>query len=829
MTGTIYAISVLVALVCVLAPGWALREITETFGLRFRRTGASSFLTPFAFGVHLNALWFLVAWVVSPGPSKHALLIATLSVDLALIGVGIALRSRRALPVFRDLRIPSRLVMVAGLGILIGSFASIQIPSVLDSIQIRQLLNFLMGWGWSPADLATHGAFARMVGLLNGSIPCPPMPGFAGIMMVPGILLDAWPVTTVSAGMKVLLVVMAGLSVTHLVERLGLRPRLAVVLIAFICLVLSRYGLYGMLNLGKDSIFAVPLFVASIGSLVGDKTGRHRHEASLYFSAAIFLGSVVVPYGLVFWAIYMTLSLGRARLIPDLASLLGWTVLALPVAVAGVQTSLEGGGAHHLPLIGMIGLQFIAACGFVAWSRRCRSVENGRAWLSPVAPSIPLVAFGLGFLLMPAIAKIVVWADAFGNPVTEVRSPLDGRTNFYHFLTRAYDENLKLLIIIAVFGCITLPWMNKRYRTPAAVAMFSFLPVTLVLVLLHLKLGLHSLTAFNIWDITKNVPQWFVGTLFAAVAILTIFTFTGPLLTAARRREGPARMIMAIPAVVIGIVMLLDIQRPEFRDALKNDVLAAPTVTSAGGFSDPDVAEAEAFIWNSARGKAVFVSSDSVFMNAFYQYQMYGAVDTLEFNVKILNADFQKKYPQVGFLVNANDMLQVLDFALHLQASIAASKTHNHHYLLLVKFDGKGLVSGTGLAESSVFINMGAHAVERSGEEYFRWVGKEVDLTVIAPMVQGSTCFDLRMFNPSNEARTIDVIANGKRDSIELSAEHTLQSPRLVSSLCAAMAGGRGTVHLRVSGSDHPFANDGRAIALGLMWPVMLRTQPPAQ
>ena len=134
MTGTIYAIAVLAALVCVLAPGWALREIAESLGLRLRRTGASSFLTPFAFGVHLNALWFLMAWVAAPGASKDALLIATLIVDIALIGVGIALRSRRGPLVGSERRIPSRLVIVVGLGILLGSFASIQIPSVLDSI-----------------------------------------------------------------------------------------------------------------------------------------------------------------------------------------------------------------------------------------------------------------------------------------------------------------------------------------------------------------------------------------------------------------------------------------------------------------------------------------------------------------------------------------------------------------------------------------------------------------------------------------------------------------------------------------------------------------------
>ena len=215
-------------------------------------------------------------------------------------------------------------------------------------------------------------------------------------------------------------------------------------------------------------------------------------------------------------------------------------------------------------------------------------------------------------------------------------------------------------------------------------------------------------------------------------------------------------------------------------------------------------------------------------MDAFFLYQMYGAAGTLEFTPKVLDAEFPKTYPQVAFLVSASDMLQVLDFARPLKASIDVSITRNRFYILLVTFDGKGLVSGAGLQETSVSIDAGAHAVERAGEKSFRWAGKEIDLTVIAPTVQGNACFDLKMFNPSNEARVIDIVANGKRDSIVMSAEHTLHSP-LVIPLCAPMVAGRGAIQLRVSGSDHPFANDERAFAAGVHWPVVLNLQGRGQ
>jgi hypothetical protein len=102
------------------------------------------------------------------------------------------------------------------------------------------------------------------------------------------------------------------------------------------------------------------------------------------------------------------------------------------------------------------------------------------------------------------------------------------------------------------------------------------------------------------------------------------------------------------------------------------------------------------FVWSNARGKPVFVSSDSAFMGGFYLYQMYGAASTFELTGKVLTEDFPKSYPRVAFLLNANDALQVVDFARSAKASVSASSTRNHLHLLLVSFDGEGRLSGTG-------------------------------------------------------------------------------------------------------------------------------------
>jgi hypothetical protein len=824
MTGTIYAIGVLTALACVMAPGWALQEIANSMGFRFRKTGASSFLTPFAFGVHLNAVWFLCAWIVYPGALKPHLLPATFVLDLALTTAGLAVRYRSRTHSGNLSRTSMRFVVPVLIGLVIGSFACIQIPSVLDSIQIRQILGFVAGWGWSDVDRGTVLPFARALGLLSGSIPCPPMPGFAGIMLVPSLLLSSLPVTTVGAGMKVLLVVVAAFSVTHLTERLGLRPRLLVSLVAIAGLIFSRFGLYGMLGLGKDSIFAVPMLVASMASLVGDKGGRQQHEAGLYFSAAIFLGSVVVPYGLVFWAIYSTLSLGRRRLLPDLASLLAWTTLALPVAIAGIHTSLDGGG-HHLSLGEMIGMQLVAAIILGLWSRRARSesADQSRSWLAPLSPLVPMMAFGTCFLLMPATAHIVTWVDAFGKPVTEERSPLDGQTSFYRYFFHTYDENLTALMLLAVAGCVFLPFAKRRYRSPGYIALFAFLPVTLVLVLAHLKLGLHSLTTFNIWDITKNVPQWFVGTLFAPFAILAVSVLTGPVVNVAKwRRPNNVGSASRLSAIIVALVIVVGIGHRAFRDALHSDVAIPATVTSTGGYSDPGIAQAMDFVWANARGQSIFISPGSTFMGGFYLYQMYGASNTFQFSKDLLNQSFARTYPRATFLLDVADIPEVVAFSRELNASVSGRELSNHQYMLSVTFDGAGRVTATGLGDSFATLDQSAYGEEQVNGQAFRWAGKELDLTVSAPLARGDVCIDIQLLDPSAETRTVVLTSSKSTVSVSISARNTFGSALPVA-ICTPIERGRGVVHLSVSGSDRPFPGDPRKVAVGIIWPPQFR------
>lgn len=824
MTGTIFLVAVLIALLHVMAPGWALREVAAALGLKFRRTGASRFLTPFALGVHLNAIWFLGVWVAFPGLMKPYLIRGTLALDLLIVLVGVVLsRRHRQQPDAGHL--PLHLAVVAGLALLAGAFACLQAPSVLDSFQILQTQHFVLGEGWGVADTATRGFFARLIGLLTGSIACPPMPGFSGIMLLPNLLLRDFPVSTTSAGMKVLLFLMSGFAVAHVGERLGLRPRLAVTVALFAGLILSRFGMYGMVNLGKDSIFAVPMLVAGIVSLVGDKSGRQRQESNLYFSAAIFLGSVVVPYGLVFWAVYATLSLGRSRLLNDLISLLSWTVLALPVSIAGIHTSLQPGAGHAAPLIALISMQSIVALGLVFWRKRRPPGHDGRAWLAVLSPLVPLVAFALCLVLMPSIAHIISRVDEFGHPVTEVRAPLDGQTGFFAYLFDTFHENLVPLMIIAVVGCVALPFTRARYRRPGFVALFSFLPVTLVLVLLHLKLGLHGLTDFNIWDITKNVPQWFVGTLFTVFAVLALSELAKPFEVRLRRRGGASwKWVSVAPVVLVGGAMAAGAQSADFATAFHDNLQLQPTVTKSGGYSDPDIAQAIDFVWNRARGRTVFVSPDSTFINGFYMYQMYGSARTFDLGESALTEDFPRTYPQVAFLLSAEEMRRVVNFAQLHKASISISVTENHQYMLLVKFDGAALVTGPLSQESFVTIGSTAYGTEHVDGQAFKWAGKEVDLTILAPLEQRAACVDLQLIDPSGEVRSVEIKGGKSTQTLALSPKHTFNAALPVTA-CTSLVDGRGAVHLSVSGGDQPFPGDLRKVAIGIIWPPAVRVR----
>jgi hypothetical protein len=820
MLGTIYAVAVLSSIVFVILPGWALREIATGIGLRFRRTGAAAYLTPFAFGVHFNALWFLVAWVFFSKATKPHLLALTVLLDLALVVAGIVISFSKAGR--RSARQPVYITVVIVFGAVIGSFAFIQFPNVLDSIEILQLQHFIFGTGWSAVDAATLGWPARVVGVLRGSIPCPPMPGFAGIMLVPTVLLKSVPVATVAAGMKILLGVIASLAVTHLAERLNLRPRVPAIVILLSGLLFSRFGMYGLVNLGKDSIFSVPMFVAAIASLVGDRNGRHRNETNLYFSAAIFLGSVVVPYGLIFWAIYAILSLKQSRLPRDLLSLCCWTIVALPVAVAGIHTTLDSGDSKHAPLIVLVLAQALAAIFLAWWARRTVSKKRD-VDIAVIFAFIPLLGYGLCILLMPALAHIITWVDAFGHQTVEIRQPLDGSTNFFAYFFRSYGENLRGIIMVGTVGSIALPFLGRRFRNPAALAMLGFLPATLAVVLLHLKLGLHSLTDFNIWDISKNIPQWFVGMISAAFSLLFLESVLRPMSRVIPMMFwGRARYIRVIPIALMVVFMLVGFKRADFRDSFTQDLLSRPTYTSIGGFADSDSARAMEFVWKKARNGTVFITPGSAFDGAFYSYQMFGASSTYRFDSRLLDSNFSQQYPRVTFLVDANDMVRILAFARASNASIDASVTENHLFMLAVKFDGRGVVAGQGLNDAFVSLESTAYPVEYMGDSAFRWLGKEVDLTIFAPLMRDRVCIKVDLVNPTAEVKTVTISGSDNRQVLSLSPRQNLGSP-LSASTCASLVDGRAIIHLSTSGTDHPFPDDSRKIGVGLMWPPQVQ------
>jgi hypothetical protein len=135
-----------------------------------------------------------------------------------------------------------------------------------------------------------------------------------------------------------------------------------------------------------------------------------------------------------------------------------------------------------------------------------------------------------------------------------------------------------------------------------------------VLALFRIKLELGILTDFNIWDLIKDIPNWYGGALYALFAVAALA------LGLERVRVSVLRVAFAI-----GAAALLSFW-PVLRYDLKE--FAAPVqYTSTGGYSDSDMARISETIWKLMHHSHVLIDLDTKFGKyGFYTLQMYGAL-----------------------------------------------------------------------------------------------------------------------------------------------------------------------------------------------------------
>ena len=787
MTISIMTIGILFAVFGVILPGWGLKQILSARGMHFRSDALSTILSSFALGVHINAILFLMAWIFVP--LSHPIRVASVLIALNLVVAVAGWMSAKGSDLSRD---PAIAVMLA-LGCVIGVFAAYRFPSTLDSIQVLQVQNLILGRAGGQL-VADGSAVTKFWNFLFGGIDVPGQSGFAGLLFVPSLLRVDMPVVTIAAANKVLLFVLAAFVSLYAARQFRIKFVLFGATLIFANMALSKFGLYGLFETGKDSIFALLMALASMAASLN--ADDEENEPGLYMSSAILLGAISVPYLMMFWALYFLFSGGA--ILRRSYRLAAWAIGALMISVAGMQASFARHGlvpALALGAIILLGMKITER-----WTRGRSFKFNAQTGM--VLAFIPLLCFFGIWLVMPIVGRIIIGFEN-GVPITESYAPLDGKMSAAYFLLGMYPLNNRLVAVAIVLLSSLSPIFSPRVRTPFFLALFSFLPVTTLFALLNVKLNIPLLSHFNLWDITRDSVQWCLGVFGVLIVILGL----QGLFDRFKGASGGAVLVTFV-TFIIGMGLNYQIHLELLR--------GKPMITRSGGFDDPVSAAAMDFTWREARNGAVYVSKESPFARDFYSYQMFGANKFDYFSSSAVGAE-----PEQVFLASNHDLAIVLQAAATKKSSGFVQAVADNAYLAKIVNDAKGEIDATALPATIVSIT-GAYDIEAAAGVNFRWGRQQSDLTINRLQNPGQTfCTKLHFIN-AWKSTDLRIRIEGGTESIEapIAKDADFAAPTEVGVCAATDSFGVAKLRLISNLPDQKFPNDSRSIAYGLVWPI---------
>lgn len=791
MTVTIMVVAILFACLCVLLPGWGLKQILLARGMHFRQDALSTVLSSFSLGVHINAILFLVCWVlVAPThPMVLSAILIAFNVGVILLGWYVSRGNYAALDR------PTLVMLVVGAGI--GLFAALRFPSSLDSVQVLQVQNYLLGR--TGGQMIAEGAMSRLASFLFGGLEVPTQSGFAGLMLIPSLLQTHMPVATVAAGNKVLLLVLAALVSLYVARQFRIKFILIGAALIFANMLFSKFGLYGLFSTGKDSIFSMVMALASLSAVMDAEDDAN--EPGLYLSAAILLGAIAVPYLVVFWALYFLLSGGG--LLRQAGKLAAWTLYPLVLGVIGVRAAFAEPGAIHIGLLPALVIGTLLVWIVTLFATRWRGYAirfSPRTWTAlAFLPSLCLLGI---WIAMPVTGRIIMGYDAAG-PITEAFAPLDGKMSAWNFLVSMYPVNNQWISIAAVLLSGLAPLLSVKFRTPFYLALFTFVPAATLFAVLNVKFDVPLLPHFNLWDITRDAVQWCLG----------VFGFL-LVLSGARAVTERLQLTNVRPVLIAGVIFLagFHFNFGEYRSALGR----APAITESGGFEDPISAAAMDFTWREGRNSVVYVSRDSDFARDFYSYQMFGPAQ-----LKYFDPADMVSVPEQLYFSSSRDLGQILKSAADRRSSGFVKTVSEEGYIVKLFNNGKAEFDAS--AVPSVIAKLaGAYGVEAAGGRGFRWVPQQSELTLTSHRnVNRRFCSNLGFINAwADKDLRIHLKGNTLDMEFRVPPDADFSTPAEVEVCVSADEYGVAKLDLAANSPARQFPGDSRAIAYGIVWPV---------
>lgn len=776
--GALYLAGLAYTAVCIFGPGFAFLAILRRHGWLRTETPASHILSAAAVAIYGTAIYLSI--VVAFGIVFDETVAAVkLAADAALILAGIAWAPR-------ELRLFARSIARSGvtvpvtLGAIAGSWAFLQFPHVLDSSQLA----------WTQG-LLTRGEAHILA----------PMMGFSGLIAFPGRWFDAVPVVTLAAVLKPFLGILAGAVAHAAAESFAPRHRLPAAVLILALMLVSAFGLYGLLPLGKDSIYGVLFSVAFMAVLCRPEPQGGAIELGLYFAAAAATGVIALPFMLGAYVLWLLIAPPQQKPLSTLRPVYFLAIPVLPVAVAGFF--------HIEPLVPfavylVLGGVVLAASRlpFAPLTRRAAGalevLRRYRAWL-PAALLLPCP------FLLPLALPVTAWRNDDGSLVTELRAPLDGNTGFVDYML-AFPHQAGI-VIVGMAGAVALGFFRIGRERAGVVAVAAMPFAVLLGALLHAKMGLPLVPSFNIWDIVKDIPLWYGGALFGVLAIgliVAISSLVPPIWA--------QRAILAACGAGLVAAAAKDVGLAEFRQPVH--------YTATGGHANRDFAVASDIAWRELRGRTAHFDMSLALSRAyFYSFQMF------EVRPTILNLGWleKQKFPaaaRIGIVAGLDKLPWLQNFAAARRASIVrlAEIEGGAGVFLAIDFDGH---ARTAVASSGLHARLvdGSHEPETAGGMRFVWVRASARVAIVA--AGGPACVRLDLFRTGIGAdRQIVEIAGGAGEAVRVDLAGTsMAQPRRAVVRLAANAG-LANLRLDARFAEGRFPSDARPVAFGLRLPI---------
>ncbi len=522
------------------------------------------------------------------------------AVDLVLLVVLLSRARQDLKQVFQKMaaacRDPATVVLVT-LAVAYGAMATYRCPYALDNAAL----------GWTNRLVA---------GEAMPWIDSQGSPAYIGLLFFPCQLVARWiPGPTMAATLKLPLCLLAALAVRRLTGQLSLRQPGLAALAYFIILSLSFFGLYGLFETAKETVFGITFLMLYVAELIDDggRPDSWASRAGLMLSAAFGFGAVTIPYALVFTAAFLWFALGKVKPFDFTWRLLAWTALPLVPSISAMT---------KLPL--WLASLLVGTVGIACFALRRLPAADGQpsasAWRLRTAPLLLL-----GVMLGVYLALPVKYTVSY--------PPLDGQTTFADLLFRL--GGIRREVVAAGLVGLLLVFMDRRYaRNPAllAFAVFPFAALLPTLVAAHLQQFRLPFHPQHLWDLAKDIPNWCYGFYFGLLALVVVDSLSRQCASWQSRLGAGWPWLHAASLPMLMALVILGSK------AVKSNhprLVAPAHFTRIGGHQDADLAEVLERLTrpeypsprsglNANQAETVLVSKTSAVNGRRHELRMYG-------------------------------------------------------------------------------------------------------------------------------------------------------------------------------------------------------------